>query len=222
MLNAEKLSEMIAVKISTQLSLDNDKEEVLAYGAFALVQTIISIIMLAIFGIIFNVLSETLIISFTSSFLRKSSGGAHASSSLNCALISVIIFGGLALLVKHYAINLVLIYLLVVVFLAFLFDLYIMYKFSPVGTSTKPLKNEHTRKRLKRLSVKIVLSLCVLSIFFMIIYLQTIKIQFLNIAVCISVGATWQSITMVSLGHEIIDVLDKLLRGANLLIRRKN
>jgi accessory gene regulator B len=220
MFNSEKLSEIIANKISMQLSLDNDKEEVLAYGAFALIQTIISIIMLAIFGIIFNAFIEILVISFASSFLRKSSGGAHASSSLNCALISVIIFGGLALLVKHYVINLEFIYLVTLVFLAYLFDLYIMYKFSPVGTSTKPLKNEHTRKRLKKLSVKIVLSLFFISISFMIIYLRTMQIQFLNIAICISVGAVWQSITMVSLGHEIIDFLDKLLRGANLLIRR--
>lgn len=217
----EMISQKIAFKISTKLCLNNDKEEVLAYGAFVLFQTIISIAMVAIFGMIFNVLMEAIIISFTASFLRKSSGGAHATSPMNCAIIGMIIFGILALLVKSYAINISYSYLVVLVILAFIYALYIMYNYSPVGTSTKPLKNETTRKRLKGVSIKIVISLFGLSILFIILYLQTLQIQFINIVVCISVGAVWQSITMVSLGHKIIDGLDKVLGGTNKLTRRK-
>ena len=76
MSNIENFSEIVVSTISTKLSIgDKDKEEILAYGAFVLIQTIISIIMIGIFGIIFNVLIEALIISVTASFLRRFSGG---------------------------------------------------------------------------------------------------------------------------------------------------
>ena len=223
MSNIEKFSEVVASKISTNLSIgDKDKEEVLAYGAFVLIQTIISILMVAIFGIIFNVLLEALVISFTASLLKKSSGGAHATSPMNCALISVIIFGGLALLVKYYVINIAFIYLVIGIIIAFVFTNYIMYKYSPVETATKPLRNENTRKRLKKMSIKTVYYLFIISFILITIYLKTHQIKLLAFAICISAGVAWQSITMVSLGHKIIDGLDNVLRGTYTLIRRGN
>jgi accessory gene regulator B len=223
MSNIEKLSQTVASKISNKLSMnDQDKEEVLAYGAFVLFQTILSIIMVAVFGIIFDVLVEALIISFASSILRKSSGGAHASSPMNCGIISVIIFGGLALLVKHYILVLHLYYLTAGICIAFFITYFIMFKYSPVGTVNKPLKNENKRMRLKKLSLITVHIYLLISFVFIIIYFQTGKIFLLSTAICISVGAMWQSMTMVSLGHMIIDGLDKVLRGANQFIRREN
>lgn len=216
----ENFSEVIASKVAIKLTKDHDQEEVLAYGAFVLIQTLICIIMDVVFGIVFNVLIETLIISFTASILRKSSGGAHATSAMNCAIIGMVIFGALALLVKHYVINIGFLYVAVVVIASCLFAYYIMYKYSPVGTVTKPLKNENTRNRLKKLSIKMVLSSFVINVLLMIMYLKTEQIQLLNIAICISAGVAWQSITMVSLGHKVIYVFDKILGGTNSLIRR--
>jgi len=222
MSSIEKISEVIAYKIAANLSMDNDQEEVLAYGAFALIQTIISILSVAIFGIIFNVLIESLFISFAAAILRKFSGGVHATSPMNCALIGMIIFGGLALLVKYCVMNIGFLYLAVAMFIAFVFAFYVMHKYSPVGCANKPLKNENTRKRLKRQSLIFVLSLLIANIILTTIYLKTKQIHLLSIAACISAGVAWQSITMVSLGHKIIDRLDKLLRGTNNLIRRTN
>lgn len=221
MSNIERLSEVIAVKILKLLSTDDkDKQEVLAYGAFVLIQTIISIILIAIFGVVFNVMLEALIISLVASILRKSSGGAHASSPINCALISVIIFGGLALIVKNYIMNMVLLYLAIVMIIAFIFTLCIMYKYSPVETANKPLRNENTRKRLKKISIKNVIVLLVINIILMFIYLQTEQAILIAIAICIVVGAVWQSLTMISLGHKIINRLDRVLRGISNLVRR--
>ena len=223
MSNIEKFAEVVASKVSAKLSIEDiDKQEVLAYGTFVLIQTLISIIMVAIFGIIFNVFIETIIISFAASILRKFSGGAHATSPMNCALISMFIFGGQALLVKHYVMNIDVLYLVMGVTLAFIFTFHIMYKYSPVGTVTKQLRNENTRKRLKRKSIKFVLLLFVINIFVITMYLKTERIHLLTIAICISVGVVWQSITMVSLGHKIIDRLDDVLRGTSSLIRRGN
>lgn len=220
--SVEKLSEVIAFEISKNITIDQEKREVIAYGAFVLIQTVLSIVTIAAFGVVFNVFFECIIISFAAAILRKFSGGAHANSAINCALIGMIIFGVLALFVKNYVIKLEFIYLLLIILISFVISFYIMYKYCPVGTVTKPLKNENTRKRLKRKSIIFVLVLFIANIIFVLIYLN-IKYTFLiNIAICISVGVVWQSITLVSLGHNIIYFLDKVLGGTINLIRRTN
>lgn len=218
----ERFSEVIASEISKRISMDQDKQEVLAYGAFIFIQTFLSIGLVVIFGIIFDVLFEALIISFAAASLRKFSGGAHATSPISCAIIGMIIFGVLAIWVKKYIISLNFLYLTLSMIVTFIFAYYIMYKYSPVGTVTKPLKNENTRKRLKAKSIKLIHYLFIANIFLVIAYLQTKQIELFTIAICISTGVLWQSITLVSLGHKIIDVMDKIIRGANNLIRRTN
>lgn len=220
MSNVEKLSDFLASKVSTKLPINQDEKEVIAYGTFVLLQTILTIVILAVFGIVFNVLLEILIISTSSSLLRKYSGGAHATHPINCALISLIVFGTLALLEKNLIVNIDFKYIIVLIIIVFTFTYYIMKKFSPVGTSTKPLKNENIRKRLKRKSINFVHILLGINLVWVLTYLQTDNFKFISIALCISLGIVWQSITMVSLGYKIIYSLDAVLGGTNKLLRR--
>ena len=215
----ERLSKSIASKISSSLGIDSDHEEVLAYGAFALIQTLISILAVAVFGILFGVLAEALIISFSAAILRKFSGGVHASTPVSCALIGMIIFGGLALFVKYFLINVKFLYLAVFMFIVFVFVFFVMFKYSPVGCENKPLKNANTRKRLKKQSLIFTSAMLVLNIFLISLFLITGNIYFLSFAICILTGILWQSITLVSLGNMIIENLDKVL-GGTILIRR--
>jgi len=222
MSGVEKLSKVIASKISTNLSIDKDHEEVLAYGAFALIQTLMSILVIVVFGVFFNVLMESLVISFSAAILRKFSGGDHASSPVNCALIGMIIFGGLSILVKNIVMNINFLYLVAVMIMAFAFTFYIMFKYSPVGCANKPLKNQNIRKHLRRQSIVFVLSLLIINIILITVYLKTKNTYLLSIAVCISTGIVWQSITLVSLGHLIIEKLDKVIGGIKIFKRRTN
>lgn len=223
MSNIEKLSEAVAFRISQNINNeDKDKEEVLAYGAFVLIQTMLTISFITLFGIIFNVLIEVLIISFVASILKKSSGGAHASSPMSCAIISVIIFGGFGLIVNNLIVHFDYIYVILSVFVSFVFTYFIMLKFCPVETVTKPIRSDNKRKRLRKTSLRsvhILLIISVLCIPFSIYFNRTL---FYTIILCISLGVAWQSITMVSLGHIIIDGIDKVLVGTNKLLRRIN
>lgn len=218
----ETISEGVSSIISEKLSLNNDEKEVIAYGTFIFIQTSISILMIAFLGAVVGVLFESMVISFTAATLRKFSGGAHAKSPINCALIGMLIFVGLALLVKHKLINLEFIYLNVIIFVEYVFALYVMIKYSPMGSVNKPLKKETTRKRLKAQSIKLVFVLLASCIILLSIYTQTDSTYLLTIAVCIATGVVWQSITLVSLGHFIIEKLDLVLGGTNKFIRRTN
>lgn len=222
MSSVEKISERIASEISKNISMDEDKEEVIAYGAFVLIQTILTIITIAIFGAVFHTLIEIILISTTAAILRKFSGGAHATKAINCILICLIVFGGLALIVKHFIINLNSIYLMLLILISFIFSFYIIYKYAPVGTANKPLKNKDTRIRLKRKSIMFAICVFIANIILLLVYSLTRQFFLLNIAVCISIGVVWQSLTLVSLGHKIIDLLDKVLGGTLKLMRRTN
>jgi PiT family inorganic phosphate transporter len=91
MFQISRISESIANKISSELNLDKDNREVIAYGAFALLQTLLSILLVAALGALFHVVTEALIVSFAISILRKYSGGVHASSSDSCSIIGAFI-----------------------------------------------------------------------------------------------------------------------------------
>ena len=87
----ENISKLIAEKVSSELNYDNERKEIIQYGTYALIQTLISIISVLILGLVFNIALEALIFLFTASILRKYSGGAHSESSNVCTLLGIII-----------------------------------------------------------------------------------------------------------------------------------
>lgn len=217
----ERLSKSIASTISKNLSIDEDHEEVIAYGAYALIQTGISILAVIIFGIIFNVLTEALVISVSSATLRKFSGGVHAKEPMSCVLIGMVIFGGLAILVRHVIIKLDLLLIISFMIIASMIVLHIIIKNSPVGSVNKPLKNEVTRSRLRKKSLNCVFIFMILIIMLMGLFLITKNLYFLTLALSIITGILWQSITLVFLGHYIINILDKMVLGSTKILKRR-
>lgn len=215
----ERTSKIIASKISNNLSIDEDHEEVIAYGAYALLQTGISILAVIIFGVIFNVLTEALVISIAAATLRKFSGGEHATEPMSCVLIGMAIFGGLAILVKHVIIKLDLLLIITFMIISLIIVLHIIFKYSPVGSINKPLKKEATRSRLRKQSLKCVFIFMILIIMLMGFFLVTKNLYFLKLAIAIITGMLWQSITLVSLGKFIINILDKMVLGGTNLIK---
>lgn len=222
MSSIEKVSKSFAQVVSSNLSLDGDQEEIIAYGTFALIQTFLSILAIAVFGLLLGVFAESMIISFAAATLRKFSGGVHATKPLNCAVIGMIIFGVLGMLVKHLFINMKFIYVIGIMVLEFIFVFYVMVKYSPVGSANKPLKNIDKRKRLKKQSLIFTSSMLIADIVLTGAYVHTNNINFLTVAICIATGILWQSITLVSLGHIIIESLDRFMGGTTILNRRAN
>lgn len=210
----EKLCNKIANKIALQLEFDNDKKEVLAYGAFALFQMIISIVLVLIFGIVFHVAVEALIISFIVSILRKYSGGVHASSPSACMFIGTILCVGQAILIKLFIVPLVNIKILLILgVLIFIWSYYILYKLAPVDSLSKPIKREKKRIRMKKGSIKI------LSIYLIIVLLDIIIFNYFEenkpiiYAVCICLGVLWQTFTLTKFGFLTITNVDTLFKN---------
>lgn len=209
----ERLSDYIAAKISKALDLDKDKKEVIAYGAFSLIQTIWSIILVMIFGAIFNVFWEAIFVSFSGALLRKYSGGAHATSPNRCAVIGVIVSVGSALILNKALFYISAIHIFIYACLVFVFTYYVIYKYSPVDTPNKPIVKEETKKRLRKSAFKMVHFYFIIIIILYIYYFKQKSYIGLKIISSISTGMLCQDITLISLGHYITSKLDIILKN---------
>lgn len=208
----EKLTNNLATKVAAELQLDNDKKEVIAYGLFAVAHTALSIILVAVFGIIFNVVVEALIISFIGSSFRKYSGGAHASSPGRCAAIGTVVCVGQALLYVNFVasvttLTLVLISGIGVFSLAF----YLTNKLAPVDSPSKPIRSNEKKIRMKKGSI---LCLCVYILFSfanIAIYIFFKEKGCLIYSLCVYGGILWQVFTLTGVGHNTINKIDAFL-----------
>lgn len=206
MYSIKKISENIAGNLKEELKLGQEKYEVIEYGLFAFIHMIMSILLVILFGAVFGVLLESLIISFTIAILRKSSGGAHASTDLSCAIIGVIVSVIPAIFFENININIKSVIL--VSFFIFLLSAYLIYKLAPVDSPNKPIKSEKKIKRLKKGSL---ITLGIYMVLVIIDILLSIKVNSTNLkeyVLCISFGVLWQSFTLTKLGHIALNLMD--------------
>lgn len=207
----EKISNQLATVVGNSLHFDEDNKEVLAYGAFVIIQTIWSLSLIIIFGIIFNVLVEACVISLVGATLRKYSGGVHATAPNRCAIIGAIMSVGLALLLSVFKINLIITLSIVFTAVSFFFTYYCILKFCPVDTPNKPIVKIETRARLKKASINLVHIFLFSTIIFYVLYFVGNKYFLLSIATAMAGGLFNQSVSLTPVGHVIINNIDKLL-----------
>ena len=202
----EDICKSISDYIAIELNLDEDKKSVINYGIFAFIHMLICILLVVIFGIIFNVIIEALIISFTTSILRKSSGGVHARTPERCAVIGTISTIIMALIAKYlyfeYSLN------LLIGSIVFLYAYYIIYKLAPVDSVSKPIKNPAKRLRLKKTSIITTSIYFIIVMINMLVYLLTKEYVLITYSMCIYMGLTWQVFSLTEKGHLILGRLD--------------
>lgn len=209
----EKISNKLSYKIASVLNLDKDNQEIIAYGAFSFFQTLWAILFIIIFGLIFDVLIEALILSFTASFLRKYSGGAHASSPNRCALIGAIIFSLLGIIINKTSPLLTIKLAALTGSVCFILSYYIIYKLAPVDSPAKPIVKEKTKQRLKKSSILTLHGLIILVSLLLGLYYKLGDKILLISAQCISLGAAWQSLTLTFMGHSLMASIDTFLKN---------
>ncbi|MPW25653.1 accessory regulator AgrB [Alkalibaculum sp. M08DMB] len=208
--NIEKISNSIAAKISSILNYDKDYEEVLAYGAFSMLQTIFTILLILLFSIFFKVPVEAFIISFTASILRKYSGGVHASTSGRCTILGVTAFVSMAVLIKQL-INFSLLINFYFIIGCFGFAYFTVFKNAPKDTPNKLITNVEVRKSLRKKSLWVLHIFLLITVLLLFLSTRGIYLYGLIIVFSILCGISWQAFTLTYIGNLIISNLDKLL-----------
>ncbi|EES49075.1 accessory gene regulator B family protein [Clostridium botulinum] len=206
MLKIEYICEKISNYVAEELNFDDDKKSIINYGIFAFIQIGICIVLVAIFGFVFNVTIEALIVSFTISILRKSSGGVHASSPERCAIIGTVASVGMALIAKSINANFSFVILFGII--VFVWSYYILYKLAPVDSIAKPIKNIEKRKRLKKSSIIMLSTYLIIVIINILSYLAINNFVLLTYSLCIYMGLLWQIFSLTKSGHLILGKLN--------------
>ncbi len=205
----EKVSNSLAEKISKELSYDEDKKEVIAYGTYAILQISISIIFVVIFGWIFGVLAEALVVSLSGAALRSYTGGAHASTPNICIVVGTTVCIGLALLTQLMIFkNIWLVLGLVLV--SHITAYWLIVRLAPVASSNKPISDKR-RTKMKRGGLVFNTVLFFISISFIIIAAVVEKSAILVFPVAISLSVLWQMFSITTIGGKWLGALDRFL-----------
>ncbi len=152
----ERLAEWVGARLAAQLDLDNNRREVVTYGALALLHNGTSLLMTLVLAAFGGVLPETAVALLSAAVLRHATGGAHLSSSFRCAVATALVFAALGMLGRELTAVLLLWPLWVrvgLVLLAAVLGFTVIYRYAPVAAETRPLRPAH-RDRLRRLSLR--------------------------------------------------------------------
>lgn len=213
----ENISNNLSNKIGEKANKNKDEIEVMNYGLFIWIHTIIAYIVTILVGVIIGKIIEVLIISIVVSLLKKLSGGVHATSPNRCLIIGImttLIFTYICVFLNKYmTYNFIYLFSLISISLCY----YIFYKNAPVGTKNKPLKRIDTRKKLRKKLFNR-LNILILIIIFVLIFKPT-KILNYDTSMflyCIELGVILQTIAITKLGETIILKLDCFLKINNI------
>ncbi|WP_195262572.1 MULTISPECIES: accessory gene regulator B family protein [unclassified Clostridium] len=208
-MSLELFCKKISYNLKKELNLDDDKRSIIEYGLYAVVHMVISILSVGLFGILFDVMIESLIISFVQAILRKYSGGVHASTPFNCILIGIVVAVLPAYFIENIKLNIT--YMIFIGIIIYISSLSIIYKLAPVDSPNKPIKKEEKIKRLKKSSIIILTIYMVIVSYNIIMYYINKNNTFLVYSACIYFGVLWQVLTLTKHGHTIVNAIDSLL-----------
>ena len=166
----DKVSLNLSTKLGEKLNKSNEEIDVLNYGLFIFIHTLLGIILTIVTGLLTGMFIEIIVISITSSWFKRYTGGVHASSPERCLLIGLLLSLILSILTKYivkvFDINTVMVISLLI--LAYCY--YTLYRKCPVPSKNKPLKKENTRKKLRKKAFNLINMYTCLIIFLYIIY----------------------------------------------------
>ena len=211
----ENVSLKLAKGLGNKLGKSNEEIEVLNYGLFYIIHTFSAILITFIFGIIFNVLFEIMIISITASLLKRYSGGVHSSSPNRCILSGLILSLVISFISKYMAINISYNNLIIITLILLVYSIHILNLKCPVGSKNKPLKKESTRNKLRQKAFKLmgiyVSSIICMLIIYKVNQIYTIKL----IIISMTMGIMLQVFAMSKFGEIIINIFEKIFNLIN-------
>ena len=202
----EQLANKISQIIAKDQNLSEEKRQVIAYGLTAMIQMLCIFIIILIVGYFLHIQYEAIVIFITVGLLRKSTGGAHASTILGCLIFSCINILVLAFLSNRIIGLLPFVALIVCSLVTYGICMIIAYQKVPVDCKNKPITKPEKIKRLRTESF-VKLSVCfVLAIALFLCSRTFLLLE--GIAFSILLSMIWQIITLTKFGAKLISLVD--------------
>ncbi|OPJ61956.1 accessory gene regulator ArgB-like protein [Clostridium oryzae] len=207
----ERIAISFGKKTKDYLNINDDREEIIVYGAISLLQTIFSILCVVAMGAMLGVLYETLLFSIAGALLRKYSGGVHASSSSRCIIIGTFVSVMFGIFInKIQVLNIH--YVLILCILSMIFALITVLKNAPVDSINKQIDSLVMRKKFKKLSVIIVILFSIVIFTAGLLYSIDNNSYYVKTAECFALGSFWQAVTLTRAGTIAFNKVDFVLK----------
>lgn len=211
----EKISLNLSTRLGNKLDKGEEEKAILNYGLFIIMHTFIGIIITLLVGLITGMLIEILLITITSALFKRYTGGVHASTPEICLIIGVILSLILSILCRFIVINIDINKIVFAGMIIIAFSYYMIYYNCPVSSKNKPLKNEKTRKKLKKKAFILLNIYTILLIMLYIIY-YILKISIVkSIITSFILGIFFQMSSLTNIGSKTINLLDKVFAFLN-------
>lgn len=190
--------------LAGQAGLSKEKENILAYVIEVLLINTINLVLALLLGFLVGAWRSTVICLVTVFFFRHTAGGAHSNSPWRCGLITVTVFPLMALLAQKILLDQAVIDLLAAV--VFSAGLAILLALAPVDSPAAPIVSPARRKKLKFLSVVVLLT----SLMIIVILRQTSWAYAKEAQLCILFSISWVCFMLSKQGHQSISMVDKI------------
>lgn len=204
----QQLCNKLSSKIVEHTEIGDKQQAVISYGLFAILHTLLALIVSLICAGLLGIIVPTLIITIVGMSLRKYSGGAHASKPIECMLISLAVTLGGGLYANRYLGGFYEIAIMGIVL--FMVSFYIVARRVPVDSAAKPITNPKKKKMLKKKSYLVLIVDLFLVILMSFTYQVKGNTDMLSYTLCIYIGVGWQVFTLTKVGHQVISWVDFL------------
>ncbi|MEW5953684.1 MAG: accessory gene regulator B family protein [Bacillota bacterium] len=191
--------------LATKTGLASEKEQILTYVIEVLFLNLANVILTLLLGLMLGVLPGTAACLLTVAIFRHTAGGAHSSSPLRCAMVTVMVFPCLALLASALA-QVGQFYSDLLSGLAVFIGLMAIVLLAPVDSPAAPIISPLRRRRLKFLSI-----LAIILVAALIAALRYSSLDYTaEIQLCLALSLLWVGFILSRPGHLLMMFIDTI------------
>lgn len=202
-----KWSYSCAKYLADVLNENHNKRSVYYYGFYIVFSTLVKGIILISLSLLLGIMLPALLTVIVFGSLRMLAGGYHFDSYGKCLLVSLALIITAALISQYtysyWSIASMVLFLIP----AFAFSFYLLIKYAPKDTPTKPITDPAAIRKFKRLSIAylgVLLILCCVLVFF--------NLKMHVISICF--GILLEVFTITPSGHRFFNIIKAGLKRA--------
>jgi len=204
------LSSHMASKMIACGAINQEDRETYQYGIYVLLTSMIHIITVLFIGALFRMVLEGIVYYGSYAVLRKFAGGYHASTSIRCYLLSLIVVAGAMFAVGHTGNS----YILLISSILLPLAAGIIFVLSPVENLNKPLEGSEAKHYKKTARIILTIEL-ILAVSFL-------SLGFNRIIFIISLSLTTLAIMLLAGKKNISNMGVEIVKLSNIRTNRMN
>lgn len=196
----QKWSYSCAKQLAAVLNENHNRKAVYYYGFYIVFASLVKGIILISISLLLGMLIPALLIVFVFGSLRMLAGGYHFDTYGRCLFISLGLFVAAALITQYTFQYWNIVFVIIFLTLVFAISLYVLIKYAPKDTPTKPITDPVEIKKFKKLAI------VYLGIWFIVCSVLTL-LNLKMYALALSFGVLLEIFSVSPVGHSFFNLI---------------